>query len=232
MQPAYHLRVGELPEHERPRERLNRLGPSALTTTELIAILLRTGTTREDVMQLAARLLRDRGGLRGLAGADVATLTHASGLGPARASTVAAAFELARRTGREDPPLHPSVRGPGDIARLLQDELERLPHEELHLLVMDTRHRVLAATMLYRGSVNAAPGRVAELFREAVRMNATAIAVAHNHPSGDPAPSRDDVEFTKAVVAAGELLDVSVLDHVVFGHGRYVSMRERRLGFG
>ena len=232
MQPAYHLRVGELPEHERPRERLKRLGPSALTTTELIAILLRTGTAREDVMQLAARLLRDQGGLRGLAAVDAATLAHAAGLGPARASTVAAAFELSRRTGREDPPLHPTVRSPGDIARLLQDELERLPHEELHLLVMDTRHRVLTATMLYRGSVNAAPGRVAELFREAVRMNATAIAVAHNHPSGDPAPSRDDVEFTKAVVAAGELLDASVLDHVVFGHGRYVSMRERRLGFG
>jgi DNA repair protein RadC len=231
VQPAYHLRVGELPEHERPRERLARLGPAALTTTELIAILLRTGTAGEDVMQLAARLLGDHGGLRGIAAADVATLAHAAGLGPARASTVAAAFELARRTAREDPPLHPAVRSPGDIARLLQADLESLPHEELHLLVMDTRHRVLTATMLYRGSVNAAPGRVAELFREAVRMNATAIAVAHNHPSGDPAPSRDDVEFTKAVVAAGELLDVSVLDHVVFGHGRYVSMRERRLGF-
>ncbi len=231
MQAGSHLRVGELPEHERPRERLFRLGPSSLTSAELIAILLRTGTGREDVMQLAGRLLGEHDGLRGLGSADAATLAHAAGLGPARASTVAAAFELARRATREDPPLHPLVRGPGDIARLLQTDLEALPHEELHLLVMDTRHRVLASTMLYRGSVNAAPGRVAELFREAVRMNATAIAVAHNHPSGDPAPSRDDVRFTQAIVSAGQLLDVNVLDHVVFGHGRYVSMRERRLGF-
>lgn len=231
MEPGYHLRVGELPEHERPRERLFRLGPGALTTGELIAILLRTGSAREDVMQLSARLLREHDGLRGLGAADAATLANAAHLGPARASTVAAAFELARRAAREDPPLHPLVRSPGDIARLLQADLEPLAHEELHLLVMDTRHRVLSAAMLYRGSVNAAPGRVAELFREAVRMNATAIAVAHNHPSGDPAPSRDDVAFTQAVVAAGELLDVSVLDHVVFGQGRYVSMRERRLGF-
>jgi DNA repair protein RadC len=183
-------------------------------------------------MQLAGRLLRDHLGLRGLAGAEVATLAHASGLGPARAATIAAAFELGRRAGREEPSLHPLVRGPADIARLLQAELGALPHEELHLLVLDTRHRVLSASMLYRGSVNAAPGRVAEVFREAVRMNATAIAVAHNHPSGDPAPSRDDIDFTLAVVSAGQLIDINVLDHVVFGRDRYVSMRERRLGFG
>lgn len=231
MLPDYALRIGELPEHERPRERLLRLGPSALTTAELVAILLRTGSAREDAMQLAGRLLREHGGLHGLAAADVATLAHASGIGPARATTVAAAFELGRRAAREQPALHPVVRGPADIARLLESALGALPHEELHLLVMDTRHRVLSAAMLYRGSVNAAPGRVAEVFREAVRMNATAIAVAHNHPSGDPAPSRDDVDFTSAVVAAGELLDINVLDHLVFGRDRYVSMRERRLGF-
>lgn len=233
MPPSDHaLRIAELPAHERPRERLLRLGPTALTTAELVAILLRTGTAGEDAMQLAGRLLREHDGVRGLAGAEVATLRHAPGLGPARATTVAAAFELGRRAAREQPTLHPIVRGPADIARLLEPDLGTLPHEELHLLVMDTRHRVLSASMLYRGSVNAAPGRVAEVFREAVRMNATAIAVAHNHPSGDPAPSRDDVDFTSAVVAAGELLDISVLDHVVFGRDRYVSMRERRLGFG
>lgn len=231
MPPDYALRIGELPEHERPLARLLHLGPSAVTTAELVAILPRTGTAREDAMQIAARLLREHDGLRGLAATEVRTIAHASGIGPARATTVAAAFELGRRATREEPPLHPLVRGPADIARLLESELGVLPHEELHLLVMDTRHRVLSASMLYRGSVNAAPGRVAEVFREAVRMNATAIAVAHNHPSGDPAPSRDDVDFTGAVVAAGELLNISVLDHLVFGRDRYVSMRERRLGF-
>jgi DNA repair protein RadC len=111
--------------------------------------------------------------------------------------------------------------------------MELLPQEELRLLVLDTKHQVLAAPMLYRGTVSAAPGRVAEVFREAVRRGAAKIALAHNHPSGDPTPSRDDVAFTETVIAAGELLDIDVLDHLVLGHGpdRYVSMRERRLGF-
>jgi DNA repair protein RadC len=229
--PGYRLRLGELPETERPRERLVRLGPSALTTAELLAILLRTGTAQEDVLALASRLLRQREGLRGLAAADVAALAEDRGLGPAKATTISAAFELGRRVALEGEPLRPAVGSPRDVARLLQAEMEILPQEELRLLVLDTKHRVIAARTLYRGSVNAAPGRVAEVFREAVRLNATAIAIAHNHPSGDPSPSRDDVAFTRDVVAAGELLDVAVLDHVVFGRGTFVSMKERRLGF-
>ncbi len=127
----------------------------------------------------------------------------------------------------------PQVTGPEDIARLLQPEMELLQQEELRLLVLDTKHRVLAAPTLYRGTVSAAPGRVSELFREAIRRNASRIAIAHNHPSGDPVPSADDVEFTRAVVDAGDLLEVPVLDHLVIGHGagRWVSMRQRRLGF-
>ena len=227
----YHVRVGELPATERPRERLLRLGAGALTTAELLAILLRTGSRREDVLQVASRLLAERGGLRGLAAGDLTTLSSAHGLGPAKATTIAAAFELGRRVAVEGDGLRPRVTGPADIARLLQSDMELLQQEELRLLVLDTKHQVLQQTTLYRGSVNAAAGRVAEVFREAVRHNATAIAVAHNHPSGDPTPSRDDIAFTKAVVAAGALLDVRVLDHVIFGHGRYVSMRELRLGF-
>ena len=129
------------------------------------------------------------------------------------------------------PPSFIRVTGPEDIARLLQPEMELLQQEELRLLVLDTKHQVLAQTTLYRGSVKASPARVAEVFREAIRRNASAVALAHNHPSGDPAPSRVDTEFTADIVEAGELLDVRVLDHIVFGHGRFVSMRERRLGF-
>ena len=213
------------------RERLERLGAQALTSAELLAILLRTGTREEGVLQLAARLLQEHGGLRGLAGADLPTLAAARGLGSAKASTIAAAFELWRRLALEGDDARPLVTSPADIARLLQSELELLAQEELRLLVLDTKHRVLSAPMLYRGSVRESTVRVAELFREAVRRNAAAVAVAHNHPSGDPEPSAADIEFTQALVAAGELLDVAVLDHVVFGRGRYVSMRERGLGF-
>ena len=228
---GYRARVSELPEGERPRERLQRLGPGALTTAELLAILLRTGSAREDVLLLASRLLQDRGGLRGLAGADLPTLAGVHGLGAAKATTIAAAFELGRRLALEGDAVRPTVTSPEDIARLFQAEMELLQQEELRLLVLDTKHHVLAAPTLYRGSVNSAPARVAEVFREAVRHNASAIAVAHNHPSGDPTPSGDDVALTSALVEAGALLDVEVLDHLVFGHGRYVSMREQRLGF-
>ena len=229
--PPYRARVSELPEGERPRERLQRLGPQALTSAELLAILLRTGSAREDVLQLASRLLSEREGLRGLASDDLAALAATHGLGAAKATTIAAAFELGRRIAIEGDGVRPTVTSPADIARLLQSEMELLQQEELRLLVLDTKHHVLAAPTLYRGSVNSAPARVAEVFREAVRRNASAIAVAHNHPSGDPTPSEDDVTLTESLLKAGALLDVEVLDHVVFGRGRYVSMRERRLGF-
>ncbi len=224
-------RVRELPESDRPRERLERLGPQALTTAELLAILLNTGTASEDVLSLASRLLGDHAGLRGLASADMLTLQSTRGIGPAKATTVAAAFELGRRLALEGDDIRPQVRDPADIARLVQAEMELLPQEELHLLTLDTKHRVLSHAVLYRGSVNAAPARVAEVFREAVRRNATAIAVVHNHPSGDPTPSRDDIALTEHLVEAGTLLELELLDHVVIGKGRFISMRERRLGF-
>ena len=228
---GYQVRVAELPSAERPRERLERLGPAALTTAELLAILLRTGTAREGVLQIASRLIAEHGGLRGIAAADQATIAGTHGLGSAKATTIAAAFELGRRLALEGDGARLRITSPADIARLLQSELELLEHEELRLLTLDTKHHILSAGTLYRGSVNAAPGRVAELFREAVRRNATAIAVAHNHPSGDPEPSADDIAFTSAIIEAGQLLNVTVLDHVVFGRGRFVSMRERSLGF-
>jgi DNA repair protein RadC len=229
--PPYQARVAELPLDERPRERLLRLGAQALSTTELVAILLRTGSAREGVLEVAGRLLREYQGLRGLASADLVLVAGAHGMGAAKAATIAAAFELGRRLALEGELPRPRVGSPADIARLLQAELELLQQEELRLLTLDTKHQLLASTLLYRGSLNSAPARVAEVFREAVRRNAAAVAVAHNHPSGDPTPSADDIALTRALVAAGELLDIAVLDHVVFGHGRYVSLRERRLGF-
>ena len=231
--PVYRVRVTEMPEHERPRERLRRLGGGALKAEELLAILLRTGTAQEDVLHVAARLLHERGGLHGLAATDLATLGGAHGVGPAKASTIAAAFELGRRAAVEGDGVRSTVTAPEDIARLLHPEMELLQQKELRLLILDTKHHVLSAPVLYRGTISAAGGRVAELFREAVRLNASKIALAHNHPSGDPAPSADDVAFTRDAVEAGTLLNIPVLDHLVFGRGpgRWISMRERRLGF-
>ena len=229
--PAYRSRVSEMASSDRPRERLEQLGAQALTTSELLAILLRTGTREEGVLQLAERLQQEHRGLRGLAQADIAELSSIRGLGPAKAATIAAAFELGRRRSLEGDDERPLIGSPEDIVRLLQSQLELLPQEEFRLLVLDTRHRLLANRMLTRGSVSSAPVRVAEAFREAVRLNAAAIAVAHNHPSGDPSPSPDDVETTRALEEAGDLLGIRVLDHVVIGHGRWISMRQSGLGF-
>lgn len=229
--PAYRLRVSEMASGDRPRERLEQLGAQALTTSELLAILLRTGSREEGVLQLAERLQREHRGLRGLAGADLAELSAIRGLGPAKAATIAAAFELGRRRALEGDEARPLIGSPEDVARLLQPELELLPQEEFRVLALDNRHRVLASRMLSRGSVSSAPVRIAEAFREAVLRNAAAIAVAHNHPSGDPAPSPDDIETTRALEAGGDLLGIRVVDHVVIGHGRWISMRQSGLGF-
>jgi DNA repair protein RadC len=229
---APHARVSDLPPDERPRERMLRLGPQALSNAELLAILLRTGVHGRNAIEIATEMLVAQRGLRALAALDFPELLDETGLGNAKATTIAAAFELGRRIAVEPGgDTRPRVTTPADIARHLQREMELLPQEELRLLVLSTKHHLLAQRTLYRGSVNSSPARIAEVFREAVRTNAAAIAVAHNHPSGDPAPSSDDIRFTEAILEAGALLEIHVLDHIVFGHGCYVSMREKRLGF-
>ncbi|MCK9487357.1 MAG: DNA repair protein RadC [Dehalococcoidia bacterium] len=230
----YRARVMSMPEEERPRERLGRLGPEALRVDELLAILFGTGTRGKDVLEVAQALLQDRAGLRGLGSADIPTLSSTDGVGVARASQVVAAFELGRRLGMDPAAARPQVTSPEQIASLLHDRLQVLEHEELHVLPLDRKNRLIAApSMTYRGTVNSAGARVAEVFKLAVRLNASKIALAHNHPSGDPTPSEDDVHLTRLVVEAGRTLDIEVLDHLVFGHGaqRWVSLRRRRLGF-
>ena len=229
----YRLRVAEMPDDERPRERLDRLGPQALKSEELLAILLRTGTTREDVLAISQRLLRDHGGVRGLGSADAVTIASTYGVGHAKATTILAAFELGRRLRLDGGDDRPLVSSPEHIAALLHDEMQTLPQEELRLIVLDTKHRVLATPTLYRGTISGAPGRLAEVYRDAVRRGASKPAMVHNHPSGDPTPSRADVTFTREAVEAGALLEIELIDHVVFGHGpnRWVSMRRQGLGF-
>ncbi|MDA1010159.1 MAG: DNA repair protein RadC [Chloroflexi bacterium] len=222
-----------MPDDERPRERLERLGPQALKAEELLAILVRTGTVRDDVITVSQRLLREHGGVRGLGAADIATLAATHGVGHAKATTIAAAFELGRRLRLDGGDDRPQVTSPEHIAALLHAEMQLLQQEELRLILLDTKNRVLATPTLYRGTVSGAPGRLAEVYRDAVRRGASKLAIVHNHPSGDPTPSRDDVAFTREAAQAGRLLEIELLDHVVFGHGaeRWVSMRRQRLGF-
>ncbi len=217
----------ELPPEERPRERLFLYGPQALSHAELLAILLRTGRRGESALALARRLLARFGGLGGLMGADLRALAEVEGIGPAKAAQVLAALELGRRAAWARDPDRPQILSSADAARLLVPALGGLPQEQFWVLLLDTRHRVVGRTILYQGSVDTTLLRTAEVFREAVRRNCPAVLVAHNHPSGDPSPSPEDRAVTEDLVRAAELLDIRLLDHLVVGRGRYVSLRER-----
>jgi len=229
--PEYHTLIRDLPATERPRERLRDYGAGSLSTSELLAIVLRTGASRESVLALASRLLSCHGGLVGLARAGFGELCQERGLGEAKAAQLKAAFELGRRLASAQPEERATVRSPQDVANLLLPEMGLLEQEELRVVLMNTRNQVLGVHTVYRGSVNTSLVRVGELFREAVRQNCPAMVVAHNHPSGDPTPSPDDVAMTKQAVEAGRLLDIEVLDHLVIAQQRFVSLKERRQGF-
>ncbi len=232
--PTYSLMIADMAREERPRERLMLYGASALANRELLAILLRTGVQGCSVLDLAEQVLSAFGGLRGLSQASVAELSEAvHGLGPAKAAQVLAALELGQRAATLRPDERPQVKSPGDAANLLMGDMAYFQQEHLRVLILDTRNYVVNnwRNSLYKGTLNSSVVRVAEVFREAIRCNAAAIIIAHNHPSGDPTPSPEDIRVTRQIRQAGELLDIELLDHLVIGAQRHVSMKERGLGF-
>ena len=230
-QPVYY-RIQDLAEEERPRERLERSGPQGLSNAELLAILLRVGVPGENAVQVGQRLLKDLGGLQGIHRATFTEICNQHGIGPAKAAQIQAAIELGRRLSRLDSDDRPQISKPQDVADLVQYEMASFSQEQLWVLLLDTRNRVISIEHLYKGSLNSSTVRVGELFRAAIQKNAASIILTHNHPSGDPTPSPEDVQLTRSAVQAGKLMDVEVLDHLVIGQNRFVSLKERNLGFG
>jgi len=224
-------RITDLDEAERPRERLAKLGPQALSKPELLAILLRVGVQGENAVQMGQRLLQTFGELSGLQRASFAEVCDQRGMGSAKAATVKAAIELGNRLRLETPEEKPAIHSPADVAALVQYEMAGLSQENLWVINLDTRNRMLNIEKLYVGSLNSSMVRVGELFRSAIQRNAASIIVVHNHPSGDPTPSPEDIALTKSIVQAGKLLDIELLDHLVIGQSKFVSMKERGLGF-
>ncbi|MCC6315534.1 MAG: DNA repair protein RadC [Thermomicrobiales bacterium] len=216
---------------ERPRERLKLRGAASLSDGDLLAIILNTGIVGETVTDVAQRVLAEHGGLRGLMRMEVAELARVRGIGDAKAVRLKAALELGRRLAALQPHQRPQITAPDDVANLLSIEMAALDQEQLRVVLLDAKHRVLAMRTVYQGTVNQAQVRVAEVFRDAIRQNAVALVAVHNHPSGDPTPSSADVALTVEICRAGALLDVELLDHLVIGQGKWVSLRRLGLGF-
>jgi DNA repair protein RadC len=227
----YHTSIKEMPENDRPRERLEFYGVSALREEELLAIILRTGTRTENALHLARRLMGEFRGLAGVASATVQELCRVPGIGLAKAAQVQAALELGKRLAAAGAVDRYQVTSPADAAARFMAEMQGLAQEELRVMLLDTRHRLLRIVRVYTGNVNTSLIRISEVFREAMRDNAPAIIVAHNHPTGDVSPSGDDIQVTQELVRAGELLDIKVLDHLIIGQHSFLSMKERGLGF-
>lgn len=222
--------IRELPTSERPRERLVSLGATALSTAELLALLIGTGSSGTSALDLGHLLLGScNGSLRRMAMQPVAALTSTAGVGMARAVTVHAALEIGRRLAAETREDGAPVRSPRDVARLFAPRLEDLPVEEFHVAVLDAQHRLERDITITRGILTSSLVHPREVFREAIAERAAAVILVHNHPSGDPTPSADDRIVTEQLVAAGRLLDIPVHDHVIIGRGRYTSFAEAGL---
>jgi DNA repair protein RadC len=224
-------RITDLAVSDRPRERLAKHGAKALNMAELLAILLRVGVAGENAVQVGQRLLNQFKGLPGLHRASYEEVCSQHGIGPAKAAQIKAAIELGARMSRAAPEERKAIHSPEDAADLVRYEMSALEQEHLRVMLLDTRNRVLDIVEVYRGSLNSSQVRVGELYKAAIRRNAAAIIVVHNHPSGDPTPSPDDVAVTRAIVSAGKLLDVDVLDHIIIGQGKFTSLKEKGLGF-
>jgi DNA repair protein RadC len=224
-------RLRELAADERPRERLARRGVAGLSTAELIGLVWGSGRRGVSAVGLAEEALARFESLTGLASASEVELEALSGIGTARAGQLVAAFELGRRLLADWPSARWAIRSPADVAERLVLQMGRLEREELRVILLNTRNVVQRVATVYQGNVSSSLVRIGELFRDAVRLNAAGVILVHNHPSGDPTPSPDDLHLTAEALAAGRLLDIDVLDHLVIGHDAYTSLRDRGVAF-
>jgi DNA repair protein RadC len=218
-------RIKDLEESQRPRERLEHQGAGVLNNAELLAILLRVGMKGLSAVQIGQRLLCLFRGLDGLQKATFKELCDVDGVGPAKAAQVKAAIELGRRLATMTPEDRILINNPQDVVDQVQYQMAGLDQEELWVLLLDTRNQLLQIKHLYKGSLNASTVRLAEIFRAGIRDNAAALIVVHNHPSGDPSPSPEDIHLTKQLNEAGQLLELPVLDHIIVGKRGFMSIK-------
>jgi len=225
--PALPSGVREIPEEERPRERLQAVGAEALRDAELLAILFRTGTRSVGAVALAEALLREFGGLRALSRASIDELQRVDGIGRVKAIEVKAALELGKRLAAFSERGRARIRSADDVAELLMVRYKDYEHEVFKCVLLNTKNEVLKVVDISHGGLDGTLAAPRDVFRQALREGVSAVILCHNHPSGDPEPSPDDLQLTRRLVESGELLGVHVLDHVIFGDGRFVSLKDR-----
>lgn len=228
--PENKVPLRNLPSDELPRERILRDGALNLSNSELLAIILGTGSSAENVMRLSERVLSHCGGLNGLRDIPIADLEKIPGIGPAKLTRLLAVTEISRRMMVGPKSTRPTVKTAQDAANLVLD-MGTLSQEQIRVILVDYAHRVIAIPTVYIGTINTAVVRIAEIFREAITRNAPALVLVHNHPAGDPTPSPEDVQLTRQLISAGELLDITVLDHIIIGEHDWTSLKEMKLGF-
>ncbi len=234
-QREYHFTLKELSPEDRPRERLVRYGSHALADYELLAIILQNGTRRETVLDLAKRLLsskaqnHDSDPLRKLAEATLEELCTVRGIGQAKAIQIKAALELGKRMTGGAPPDRAIIRSPADASRLVMNDMSMLDREHFRIILLNTKNHVLGIEPVSVGNLNSTIVHPREIFKIPIKRSAASVILVHNHPSGDPEPSKEDCDITRRLCDAGELLGISVLDHIVIGDKRFVSLKERQL---
>lgn len=222
----YGFTMKDLPAAERPRERLRKYGAEVLSTPELLAILLRTGTSQTNVLELAHQLLSAFGGLGNLIKADIEDLKKIKGMGDCKAAEVKAAIELGKRIGSLDREERPVIRMPKDAAELIMQDMRYLDREHFRAILLNVKNQVLDIVTISIGTVNSSLVHPRELFKDAIRTSSSGVILVHNHPSGEPSPSRQDKELTIRLCEAGKVLGIDILDHIIIGDNRYVSFKE------
>ncbi|WP_058302213.1 RadC family protein [Gorillibacterium timonense] len=224
---AKHTTLREAPPDEQPREKMLDLGPDSLSNAELLAILLRTGTARETAVGLAGRILKESGSLGSLVEMSIEQLTTIKGIGPAKAVQIKAGIELGKRLARTSIRDEIIIRSPKDVADFLMEDMRYLQKEHFVCLFLNTKNRVIARETLSMGSLNASIVHPREVFLAAIKRSSASIICVHNHPSGDPTPSPEDIELTDRLKEAGDIIGIDVLDHIVLGDRTFVSLKEK-----